>query len=389
MRRRNLVIGIVAAIVLVAAIAMPIILTPGPATSLLPAAPVDAAEQQAAIDAMRPTRGRERPVIAVITRNGGTEVGDLLTMVGVLRRADVADVWLVAERAEPVQLYPAPLTVEADMTTAEFEARYPDGADYVAVPAMDPGTDPFVAGWLVAQRSKGAHIVSVCNGSRMMATAGLLDGRRSTGHWSAIAELTEKHPTMQYVADRRYVTDDGVTTSTGISATVPTMLALVEAIGGREKAAEVAAGLGVEGWDARHRSASFVLGNEHRKTFVRNTLSFWRRDRVGLPLTDGIDEIALGLTSDAWGRTQLADLSFVVAGDAPVRTAHGLLLSPRRTIAAADADVLLPALPTDAPARVLETTLPVIAGHYDRQTADIVTLVMEYPWTGATEVTSR
>jgi hypothetical protein len=50
-------------------------------------------------------RRRERPVIAIATFNEATEVSDFLSAYGVLRRADVADLTVVAERAEPVWLY--------------------------------------------------------------------------------------------------------------------------------------------------------------------------------------------------------------------------------------------------------------------------------------------
>ncbi len=379
MQKRTIFLGLgaIAALVL---IAIPIILIPGQAgVDMRPVPAIADAEHAATIEAMRPPK-RERPVIALITRNDGTEVADFLTSFGVLRRADVADVVVVAERAEPVKLYPARLFIDVDATTAAFDQQYPDGADYVVVPAMDPGTDPFIAAWIIAQYEKGAKIISVCNGSRMVGTAGLLDGRRSTGHWSAVNELRSKYPGMQYVADRRYVTDNGLTTSTGITASVPTMLALVEAIGGRDKAAEVAADLGVTTWDARHHSASFQLTPEHMKTFVRNTISIWRRERLGLPIADGVDEVALGLTSDAYSRTQLADV--VIFGAADVRTAHGLVLHPETSQETANVGKTL-ALPSDRPGAVLEQVLPDISDRYDRQTADIVTLVMEYPWAAA------
>ena len=47
----------------------------------------------------------------------------------------------VATEPGPVELYPA-LTVEPDATVAAFDARYPDGADYVIVPAMSRDDDP-------------------------------------------------------------------------------------------------------------------------------------------------------------------------------------------------------------------------------------------------------
>jgi putative intracellular protease/amidase len=379
MRKRTIFISLGAALGL-ALIAAPIVLAPGQAaTDTRPVAAVDSAEQARTIEAMRPPK-RERPVIAIIARNDGTEVGDFLMTNGVLRRAGVADVIVVAERAEPIRLYPADLSVEPEATAAAFDERYPDGADYVVVPAMDPGTDPFVAEWIVAQHRKGAKIVSVCNGSRMIATAGLLDGRRATGHWSAIAELQAKHPTMQWVSDRRYVTDNGVTTSTGITASVPAMLALVEAIDGRTTAERVAGELGVTGWDARHRSSAFELTLEHRKTFVRNTLTFWRRETIGIPVVEGVDEVALAMTVDAYSRTQLANVVTVGTNGGTVRSRHGLMMRPDRPIETAAVDEMLSAPQSDAPAMTLEQELPRIASRYDRPTAAIVALVMEYPW---------
>jgi hypothetical protein len=183
---------------------------------------------------------------------------------------------------------------------------------------------------------------------------------------------------MQWVPDRRYVTDKGVTSSTGITASIPTMLALVEAIAGRDRAAAVAADLGVDEWDARHHSANFELTLEHMKTFVRNTLSFWRREKVGVPVTEGVDELALGLTLDAYSRTQLSSAVPVGPEGGVVRTAHGLVLHT----AAGDAKVdwMVPQLPAMTPATVIDRHLAHIAARYDRPTAGIVSLVMEYPW---------
>ena len=187
-----------------------------------------------------------------------------------LAESGVADVTVVADRTDPIRLYPGGIRVEPQATTAQFDAPYPDGADYVVVPAMEPRNDPAVIAWIKAQHGKGAKIVSVCDGSLTLAAAGLLDGRRATGHWYSIKQLQAKHPTMQWVRDRRYVVDRGVATSTGITASIPLMMALVEAIGGRAKAEKLAMRLGVANWDARHSSSAFQLTFAHRKTFVRN-----------------------------------------------------------------------------------------------------------------------
>jgi transcriptional regulator GlxA family with amidase domain len=142
---------------------------------------------------------------------------------GVLRRSNVADVALIATSPGPVKLFPV-LTVEPQATIAEFDAQHPDGADYVIVPAMSRDDDPAALAWIRTQAAKGATIIGVCAGAKVVAEAGLLDGRRATTHWYYLKELRDKHPSVRYVADRRLVVDRGVATTTGITASMPIAL---------------------------------------------------------------------------------------------------------------------------------------------------------------------
>ncbi|WP_237172950.1 DJ-1/PfpI family protein [Paracandidimonas lactea] len=377
--RRKWVYVALGGVIVVPLLAAPFILAPGPVAAGAPAAvAVGAVEQAALIEAMRPVR-RGRPVIALVANNQGTEVADFLVAYGVLRHADVADVTVVAQDSSPVQLYPPKISIVPQTTLAAFDQRYPNGADYVVVPAMEPPDGAGLTRWVSEQYRKGAHVVSICNGSRTLAAAGLLDGRRATAHWYSKRALREEHPTMRWVSDRRYVTDGRITTSTGVTANVPVMMALVEAIGGRETATRVAHELGVAHWDARHRSSAFVLTAEHKKTFIRNTLAFWQHETVGVPLQAGVDEVALGLTLDAYGRTALGKTVAVGVDDGAVRSRHGLTIQPARTDSG-KVDYLLPPPSDKAPASVMAGLLPDIQARYGPHTAGIVALTMEYPW---------
>ena len=394
MRKRSIFLGLAAAIALSVAAAIVVGQESSPAR-FPAAAAVEDSEHARSIEAMRPPK-RARPVIAILALNEATEVTDLLVPYGVLQRADVADVTVVAERAAPVPLHPFSalgrgtelLRIEPQLTARAFDERYPDGADYVVVPAMEPRNNQFVMDWIVAQQRKGAKIFSVCAGSLTLAAAGLLDGRRATTHWAYIRDLQKAHPTMQWVQDRRYVADNGVTTSTGISASIPVMVALVEAIAGRPKAEQLAADLGVAHWDARHRTSAFELTMERQRTFMRNWLSFWRHQTFGIPVSEGVDELALGLTVDAYSRTALSTAVTVGSGEA-VRSRYGLMIRPPPSTKAVTVDHMLPPPRPDAPAQAIERELAHIAARFDRPTADIVALVMEYPWSAETAPTTR
>jgi len=116
--------------------------------------PVGSSETQALLAALKPPK-RGRPVITSIGINDATETTDYLMPHGILRRADVADVVLLATQPGPVTLFPA-LKVQPHATVAEFDDRQPDGADYVIVPAMSRDDDPVVLEWLRSQAAKGA-----------------------------------------------------------------------------------------------------------------------------------------------------------------------------------------------------------------------------------------
>ena len=355
------------------------IFTLPPAASPGAPPPIAQQETEATLAALKPPK-RQRPLIAVIGINDATEVTDYLMTYGILRRADVADVLALATGAGPVSLYPA-LKVEPDATIADFDAQNPDGADYVVVPAMTPDDDPAALEWIKSQSAKGATIVSVCAGAKVIAEAGLLDGKRGTTHWYYLKELREKHPKLDYVADRRLVVDQTVATTTGISASMPMMLTLIEAIAGREKAEAVGRDLGLAQWDARHDSAAFRFTRPFAVTVMGNMAAFWNRDRFGIELSPGIDEVSLALIADAWSRTYRSSAVTFAAG--PVETRSGLRIIPDETVTDWPGQQKLSAMEGVPPAKALDDTLRGIEARYGQRTADIVAMQLEYPRTVA------
>lgn len=356
-------------------------------------------EYRLMLTALKPPK-RQRPLVAILGSNDGTEITDYLMPTGILRRADVADVVTVSTGPGPVQLYPA-LTVRADETTAAFDARHPEGADYVIVPAMTRDDDPQVIGWLRDQASRGAVIVGVCAGAKVVGAAGLLDGRRATTHWYYRPELLARSPTMAWVPDRRLVVDHGIATTTGISASMPMMLTLVEAIAGADRASSLARDLGLARWDIWHDSEAFRLNRPFATTVLGNQLAFWRHERLDVALADGVDEVSLALVLDAWSRTYRSQAVAIAPDNQPIRTRHGVLILPDRDRQAplpaagnpgrsgdarqggAASPMPVPRLAdavADRPADALEQTLRVIAGRYGQATAEVVAMQLEYPW---------
>lgn len=315
-----------------------------------------------------------QPVIAVLALNEGTETTDLLVPHAVLQRAGVGTVEAVAPRAGRVALMPA-LEVQVARDLTSFDADHPGGAQIVIVPAMHVDDDPNIIAWLKAQAAKGAIVIGICSGARVLGQAGLLDGRRFAGHWHDRDTLLRRHPGASHVPDRRYVADGAVITTTGVSASLPVSLALVEALAGSARARALATELGAGSWDAQHRSSRFGLDAAHVWTLAANTLMFWRHERLAVEVEDGADDIALAFSADAWSRTYRSRAHATHQQGQPVRLRSGLVLNTD-SAQGTSASWSLPA--GDTPGCALERSLARIGTRYGGATRRWVAAQMEH-----------
>jgi hypothetical protein len=214
-------------------------------------------------------------------------------------------------------------------------------------------------------------VIGICDGVLVLGQAGLLHGRRATGHWYSRQQRLDDFPDARWQENHRYVVDGRLMTTSGVSAALPASLALVEAIGGAAKAAEMAQQYGVADWSPRHDSRRFSLGTEDYLTAAGNYLALWGHERFAVPLHAGFDEVSLILGVDAWARTFRSD----VLGKAtqPVTSVGGLRFLPEQ----ADGWPELP-LPSGNALQNLELTLAAIAARYGESTRRLVAAQLEY-----------
>ena len=73
------------------------------------------------------------------------------------------------------------LAVVPDYSLEDVDAGLAPEPDVVVVPAVaapNGKTEAPLREWITRRVDRGAHLLGVCNGSRLLAAAGLLDGRR-------------------------------------------------------------------------------------------------------------------------------------------------------------------------------------------------------------------
>jgi hypothetical protein len=106
---------------------------------------------------------------------------------------------------------------------------------------------------------------------------------------------------------------------------------------------------------------------------------FWNRERLGIELVPGIDEVSLALVADAWSRTYRSRaLTFSRTGGAQ-QSRHGVRFLPDQVAASWPEKHRLPAIGDEPPARALDEALAGITARYGPGTAQVVAMQLEYP----------
>jgi putative intracellular protease/amidase len=296
-----------------------------------------------------PPHDPSRPTAVVVMSHAGSEVTDVLAPYEVLARADAFNVYAVAPEARLVPLGSG-LDVLPQLTFAELDERLDGRApDLVAVPAMDrvgSSDHAAVRAWLRTHVGASTLLLAICNGSQVLADAGLLDGRSATANWAAIDEYAVRYPAVDWVRGFRYVEADDLISTAGITSGVNGTLRAVARFIGAAAASDLAREIGYP--DPRIGSSPVIeqrrLEPSDAGIVILEAAYDWGRPTIGVALAEGVGEIEVASIIDVHGGDAFAARTTTLAIDAAerVRSAHGLWFVPRTTLSdAAGLDRLL------------------------------------------------
>ena len=310
-----------------------------------------------------------KPLVVLLADAAGAEVTDLLAPYAILAESGAVDVRIVSSDLRPVRLMPGVAWVKPQMTLAQLE-RTPD---VIIVPALMEPKDPARAKWLRDQVTLGARIMSICAGARVVADAGLFDGRQATTHWFHVTKLRKAYPKTSWRQDVRWITDGPITSTSGVTASAPATLNLLRNLAGEATMQATAMRLGLPAPDPRHVGKDFHLTGRSIGVALGNASRFWGKEDIAITLKPGFDELAFGVTLDSWSLTYRSKAWAVAPGG--VTSRHGLTILGSATPPKRFARTLEPTGPG-----AIEGTLEQIRQAYGEPTARFVALQLEHPY---------
>jgi transcriptional regulator GlxA family with amidase domain len=127
------------------------------------------------------------------------------------------------------ELYGGMFTVKPQVNIAAI-----DKTDLIVIPSSVPfyqkagKENELIIDWIKRQHKAGAEVASICSGAFMLASSGLLDGRKCSTHWAHAEAFRKQFPQVELQADQLITDEKGIYTNGGAYSFLNLMIFLVE-----------------------------------------------------------------------------------------------------------------------------------------------------------------
>lgn len=183
-----------------------------------------------------------------------TQVNTFLTAKGAPPLFDVQLVGLSKETPLSGGLF----TVNSDAVINDIKKT-----DLIIIPALDGDLAQAIEQnrdfipWMIGQHKNGSEIASLCLGAFLLASTGLLNGKRCATHWMAANDFIKMFPDVTLVTEKIITDEQGIYSSGGAFSYLNLILYLVEKYAGRAMAILCAKVFAIE--MERDTQSSFII----------------------------------------------------------------------------------------------------------------------------------
>lgn len=267
------------------------------------------------------------PTAAVLVSNHGTESTDLLAPYEILATSGALNVYTVAPKREVSPIWQG-VHILPHFTFEGLEQKLGGSPDLILIPNILDPDDSTIIRWVKRNANESTLVVSVCEGVRVLAAAGLLHNRKASSHFLSLGHLEQDYPTTYWTRGVRYVEDGNVITSAGVTASIDATLQALRRVAGLQVAQQTAQRLGYQ-MELHPRKVDpfdFKLTDFFSLFMAAGYL--WDKTHSGVLIFDGIGEVDLGSVLDLYPRVFDGEVGTIAPVRKPFRSRNGLDLVP-------------------------------------------------------------
>ncbi|HEY6626685.1 MAG TPA: helix-turn-helix domain-containing protein [Ignavibacteriaceae bacterium] len=153
--------------------------------------------------------------------------------------------------------------------------------DLIIIPAMYgdlqkaiQNNEDFIP-WIVSQYEKGAEVASLCLGAFLLASTGLMNGKKIATHWLAANYFRKMFPDVNLLEDKIITDENRIYSSGGAYSSLNLILYLVEKYAGRETAVFCSKAFQIDiQRDSQSPFTIFIGQKEHEDESIKKAQDF-------------------------------------------------------------------------------------------------------------------
>jgi transcriptional regulator GlxA family with amidase domain len=185
-------------------------------------------------------------LITILVPDGEHNLSSIAGAYEIFNKAN--DYWKQTRNTDGFKVVLAGISKEIQMQNGLFSIKPQlhiseiQHANLIIIPSMNHNYDKSIKGneslvvWIEDQYKNGAEVATICTGSFLLATSGLLDGKSCSTHWAAADNFRKMFPKVDLQIDKVITDSNGIYTNGGAYSFLNLMVYLIEKYYNRETA---------------------------------------------------------------------------------------------------------------------------------------------------------
>ena len=176
--------------------------------------------------------------LTILVPDGQNNLSSIVGAYKIFTRAN--DFWKASGKKELFKIELAGISKKIDFHDGLFSVKPHTHMSAIAktnliiIPSLNHNYQQAVKGnkqmldWIVNQYELGAEVASICTGAFMLASSGLLDGKRCSTHWAVADQFRQMFPYVKLQTDLLITDENGIYTNGGAYSFLNLILYLIE-----------------------------------------------------------------------------------------------------------------------------------------------------------------
>lgn len=277
----------------------------------------------------KPIFDSAKKTVVIMANNDGTELFDLMAPFYLFNATEKANVYVISERKSPILLVNS-LFILPHYSFAEIDSLR-IVPDVIVIPNLNvhlmAPPKPSAVSWIKAHYTGSNIILSICDGSATAAATGLYDGKPITTHATDLKKLQKQFPKPKWVRNVSVTQSGNLYSTAGVSNAAEGSLTVIKRLFGDQTMQAVLHNVAYPHADIVTDHTSDVV-NRGAIIKIASKMLFRKNYKVGVLLTDSVNEFELASILDTYVRTFPKSINSFSLNGSNIKSKYGLTLYP-------------------------------------------------------------